>query len=78
MAMCVAASGKVISIEGRRARVDFLGNVCDVNVSLVNARIGDYVLVHAGCAIEVVKKETNDEIVALWREIEAMENDEDE
>ncbi len=76
--MCVATSGKILSIDGRFAQVDFQGNVCDVNVSLVRAGVGDYVLVHAGCAIEVVKQETNDEIVSLWREIEAMERDENE
>jgi hydrogenase expression/formation protein HypC len=48
--MCVAYPGKVISVDGDEARVDFNGNVTSVNLKLAPAEVGDYVLVHAGYA----------------------------
>lgn len=68
--MCVALPGRVLSIEGNMAKVDFRGNSMNVNLGLVNAVVGDYVLVHAGCAIEVMKKDGAEELLELLSEIE--------
>ena len=50
--MCVAYPGKILSIENHHARVDFTGSVVPVNISMVDVAPGDYVLVHAGMAIQ--------------------------
>ena len=55
--MCVAYPGKVLSIENNHARVDFTGSVVPVNISMVDVAPGDYVLVHAGMAIQKVETE---------------------
>jgi hydrogenase expression/formation protein HypC len=68
--MCIALPGRVISVEGNRARVDFKGNRIDVNIGLVDAAPGDYVLVHAGCAIETLKKDLADEILEIFGNLE--------
>lgn len=58
--MCLAVPGRIVSIEGadpmlRWGRVDFAGVVKQVNLAYVpEARIGDYVLVHVGFAINTV------------------------
>ena len=70
--MCVAIPGKVISVEGNRAKADFSGNIVDVNTGLVEPKVGQYVLVHAGCAIEVMEKEQAQEIIDLFADLEAM------
>ena len=70
--MCIAIPGKIISIEGLKAKVDFSGNFVDVNVGLVDTIVGDYVLVHAGCAIEVMSKEKAQELIDLFKELEEM------
>jgi hydrogenase expression/formation protein HypC len=70
--MCVAVPGRVLEIEGNVARVDFFGNVVKVNVSLVDAAVGDYVLTHAGVAIEKLDAERADELVKLFEEIEGF------
>ena len=49
--MCVAVPGKIISINEHTAKVDFGGNIVPVNIGAICAVPGDYVLVHAGCAI---------------------------
>jgi len=41
----------------------------EVNVMLVDAKVGDYVLVHAGYAIEVLSEEEALETLRLWNEI---------
>ena len=68
--MCVAIPGKVISIEGNKAVVDIAGNRMDINIGVVSPRVGDYVLLHAGYAVEIVSMEQADEISRLLNELE--------
>lgn len=72
--MCVAVPGRVLSIEGDRGEVDFSGNIITVNLGFVKAKPGDYVLVHAGCAIEVIKKSQGEELLELYKEMESLFN----
>jgi len=68
--MCLAIPAKVLEIQGDVAKVDFgQGIVRDVNVILVEAHVGEYVLVHAGYAIQVIDKEAAEETLRLWEEI---------
>jgi len=68
--MCLAIPAKVIEINGDTAKVDFgAGTMRDVNISLVEAKIGEYVIVHAGYAIEVLDQKAAEETLALWNEI---------
>jgi len=50
--MCLAIPGKIIKIKDHIAEVDFDGIRKDINISLVNVKVGEYVMVHAGFAIE--------------------------
>jgi hydrogenase expression/formation protein HypC len=70
--MCIAIPGKIISIEAPKAKVDFNGNVVDVNIGLIDPVVGDYVLVHAGCAIEVMSQDKALELIELFRELEEL------
>ena len=68
--MCLAIPAKVIEIRGNTAKVDFgEGVLRDVNVTLVNPRLGEYVLVHAGYAIQVIDRKAAEETLRLWEEI---------
>ncbi|MBM6985001.1 MAG: HypC/HybG/HupF family hydrogenase formation chaperone [Acidaminococcaceae bacterium] len=67
--MCVAYPGKVVSRDGTHGTVDFSGSRVRVNLSMVPAAVGDYVLVHAGMAIQVVEKEDAEDWTALFDEI---------
>ncbi|MFC1645356.1 HypC/HybG/HupF family hydrogenase formation chaperone [Patescibacteria group bacterium] len=61
--MCLAIPGKIISINGQRAIVDFDGIEKDINASLVgDVSEGDFVIVHAGFAIERIDKDVKSEI----------------
>lgn len=68
--MCLAIPAKVISVHEDKAKVDFgEGVLREVNVTLVNAKVGDYVLVHAGYAIQVLDEKEAKETIQLWNEI---------
>ena len=70
--MCLAIPGKVIEIneDQEHAIIDYGdGTKRKANVTLVNVKIGDYVLVHAGFAIEVLNEKEANETLALFREI---------
>jgi hydrogenase expression/formation protein HypC len=68
--MCLAIPARVMSVEDTKANVDFgQGVVRDVNITLVEAKVGDYVLVHAGYAIQVIEEKEALETISLWNEI---------
>ena len=53
--MCLAVPGKILSVKDSLAEVDLAGAIRKTSLLLVpDARIGDYVLVHAGFAIQVL------------------------
>jgi hydrogenase expression/formation protein HypC len=68
--MCVALPGKILTISGNRAKVDFSGNTVDVHMGLVTAAPGDYALVHAGCAIEVMSRGKAEELLSVFAELD--------
>ena len=63
--MCVALPGKVIEIKGRDAVVDFNGNQVTARAGLVDVKVGDYVLVHAGCVIQKVSQQDMEDLKNL-------------
>jgi len=71
--MCIAVPGRVVEIDGNKARVDFNGNLVNVNTGLVDVQVGQYVLVHAGCAIEVMEHDKAQELLELFVELEALQ-----
>jgi len=74
--MCLAIPARVKSVDGDKAQVDFgEGVLREVNVSLVNAKVGDYVLVHAGYAIQLMDEKDALETLSLWNEILAFQKE---
>jgi len=68
--MCLAIPGKVLKIDEQVATVDFGGARRDVRLDLLeNVRKGDYVLVHAGYAIQVIDETDAKEILSFWEEV---------
>jgi hydrogenase expression/formation protein HypC len=67
--MCLAIPGKVLSIEGDEAEVDFGGVKKQANVSMVEVKTGQWVVVHAGFAIEVMDEDEAQETLKLWNDM---------
>ncbi|MDD1746618.1 MAG: HypC/HybG/HupF family hydrogenase formation chaperone [Methanomassiliicoccales archaeon] len=74
--MCLAVPGKIVSINGQNALIDFGGVQREANVSLIEPIVGDYVVVHAGFAIQVVDEEEAKETIKLWEELMASQQQE--
>lgn len=55
--MCVAAPGRIVDINSDTATVDYNGNKIKANKGIVDAKIGDWVLVHAGLIIQVLPED---------------------
>ena len=71
--MCLAVPAEVLSLTGNLASVSVEGAVREVNVSLVDeVAVGDYVLVHAGFALQRWTREDYLE----WKEIMSLVPDE--
>jgi hydrogenase expression/formation protein HypC len=74
--MCLAVPGQLLSIEGddpltRQGRVAFAGIVKQANLAYVpEAKLGDYVLVHAGFAITVIDEAEAKRTLAYLAEFE--------
>ncbi|MDO9538054.1 MAG: HypC/HybG/HupF family hydrogenase formation chaperone [Thermoplasmata archaeon] len=68
--MCLAIPGKIVEINGDKAKVEYGEGVTNTaNITLVEVKIGDYILVHAGFAIQVLSVKEALETLALWEEV---------
>ena len=68
--LCLAIPAKVLEVKGNVAKVDFGQGVArEVNVMLVDAKVGEYVLVHAGYAIEKMDQKAAEESLETWRQV---------
>jgi hydrogenase assembly chaperone HypC/HupF len=72
---CLTFPGKVVSVKGEYATVDYGedGVRDDVNISLVDAHTGSYVLVQGGFAIKVMSKEEAEEVLYTWKLIRELQ-----
>ena len=77
--MCLGVPGKVLSVDGQSARVDFFGVVKELRLDIVDepVRPGDYVLNHVGFAIRRIPAEEIGETLALYETLlaEARKDD---
>ena len=68
--MCLAVPARVLAIDGDAATVDFGDGITrEVNIALVDTKVGEYVIVHAGFAIEVLDAVEAEETLRLWSEL---------
>lgn len=72
--MCLAIPARVVKVQGDVAEVDFgEGVLREVNIALVEVKVDEYVLVHAGYAIQVIDRKEAEETLRLWNEILKIE-----
>src|SRR4051812_3814426 len=66
--MCLGVPGRIISIEGYVATVDFFGVRKQVRLDVINEAVepGDYVLNHVGFAIHRIPPDEIGETLALF------------
>ena len=75
--MCLSIPGKVISIENDIATVSVGGSEVQAGLQLLDdVKIGDYVLVHSGFALQLISEEEAARTLELIRELEDLADDE--
>ncbi len=68
--MCLAVPVRVLQIDGLKASVELGGLVRQASLMLVpDTRVGDYVLLHAGFAIQKLDEKEAEETIRLFAEI---------
>jgi len=70
--MCLSFPGRIVTVNGDYATVDYGengGTRGNINVALVEAKAGDYVLVQGGLAIRVLSPDEAEESLKAWRMI---------
>jgi len=67
--MCLGIPMRIVNIKGEFARVEAGRLMRQVNIQMVPlARVGDYVIVHAGFAIEILNQEGARRTLSLLEE----------
>lgn len=79
--MCLAVPGRVIEIDNKdmlkMAKVDFAGVVKEVCLDWVpETKINDFVVVHAGFALNIVDENEAKETLRLFHEMGALTDEE--
>jgi len=68
--MCLAVPMKVMRIDGSEAIVELGGVRKDINLGLLdNVKVGEYVIVHAGFAIQKVDGKEAEETIEILKEM---------
>ena len=68
--MCIAVPGQIIDVSNTQAKVAIMGVETTVNIQLIeDPKVGDYILIHAGCAIEKVNQAYFNELSNIFTRI---------
>ncbi len=71
--MCLAIPMKLIEVNQNKGVVETNGVKREVDLTLLSdAKVGDYVIVHAGFAIEKLDPSYAKEIEEIWKELEPV------
>lgn len=68
--MCLGVPGKIVKIKKNMAKVDVGGFLRDISLDLCpEVSIGEYVLIHAGFAIQKVDEKEAEETLDLLKKM---------
>lgn len=69
--MCLAIPMKVVEVKGEEATVEIGSVKKRVIINLVeDVKVGDYLIIHAGFAIQKLDEKEAIETLKLWKEME--------
>jgi hydrogenase expression/formation protein HypC len=72
--MCLAVPVRVVSIEGNEAEVEIGGVRRRVSIMLTpEAKVGDYILLHTGYAINVINEAEAQETLKILEEMASLD-----
>lgn len=73
--MCLSIPARIVSIEGSMADVSAGGTIFKAGMQMIeNPEVGDYILLHAGFAIQKISEDEAVETLKVLREIDEAMN----
>jgi hydrogenase expression/formation protein HypC len=73
--MCLSLPAQIIKIEGQMAEVSIGGAIFQAGLHMVeNIKVGDYILLHAGFAIQKISEKEALETINLLKEMSDSDN----
>lgn len=73
--MCLSIPGKVIEIEGNIAKTSVGGTIVNAGLHLLDdVKVGDYILIHTGFALQKISEEEALETLKLIKELQGPDN----
>jgi hydrogenase expression/formation protein HypC len=73
--MCLSIPAKIVSIDGNMAEVSAGGTLFKAGLHMIeNASIGDYILLHAGFAIQKISEKEAAETLKIIEEMNNIRN----
>ncbi len=73
--MCLAIPAKIVSKKSDTALVDASGVQREANLMLCpDAKVGDYIIMHAGFAIHILDKKDAEETLQMLSDMEKLAN----
>jgi hydrogenase expression/formation protein HypC len=74
--MCLSVPARIVSIDGKMADVSVGGTIFKAGLHMVeNVRVGDYILIHAGFAIQKISDKEAQETLKLLKELNDLQNE---
>lgn len=71
--MCLGIPGKVIKIEDKKSLIEVMGVSREASIELLDdVKVGDYVIIHAGCAISKIDEEEALQTIELFKELQEI------
>jgi hydrogenase expression/formation protein HypC len=68
--MCLSIPARIVSIDGSMAKVSAGGAIFNAGLHMIeDAKVGDYILLHAGFAIQKISEKEAAETIKLFDEI---------
>ena len=68
--MCLSIPARVISIKGNEAEVSAGGAIFRAGLDMVeNVKVGDYILLHVGFAIQIISDDEAEKTIRLFEEL---------
>lgn len=69
--MCLSIPAKIVSIDGDMAEVSVGGSLFKAGLHMISdAKVGDYILLHAGFAIQKISEQEAAETLKILREMD--------
>ncbi len=71
--MCLGIPGKILEINGNMAKTSVGGTIVNAGLHMLSdVRVGDYILIHTGFALQKISEEEALETLKLIDELESL------